>query len=95
MKAACPQQVLGLLLQQGYLQQRNSKVHEELDNAVALFTYPAEELDVAKPVSELTPALVESKSRVQHGDTKCLPWWCLLRPRQNHPSPQGSGCCGA
>lgn len=75
MKAARPQQVLGLLLQQGYLQQSNSKVHEELDNTVALFTYPAEELDGAKPVSELTPALVESKSRVQHADTKCLLWW--------------------
>lgn len=71
MKAACPQQVL---LQQGYRQQWNSKVHKELDNFVALFTYPAEELDVAKLVSGLTPALVERKSRVQHGDIKCLLW---------------------
>lgn len=77
MEAAHPQQVLGLLLQQGYLQQRNSKVHKELDSTVALFTSPAEELDVAKMVSGLTPALVESKSRVQHADTKCLLWWCL------------------
>lgn len=77
MKAARLQQVLGLLLQQGYLQHKNSKALEELDNIVALLTYHAEELDVAKLVSGLTPALVESKSRVQHADTKCLLWWCL------------------
>lgn len=28
-------------------------------------------------MSELTPALVQSKSRVQHADTKCLLWCCL------------------
>lgn len=39
---------------------------------MALFMYPAEQLDVAKLVSGLTLALVESKSRVQHGDMKCL-----------------------
>ncbi|KAI1236598.1 hypothetical protein IHE44_0014851 [Lamprotornis superbus] len=61
-----------VLLQQGYLQQWNSKGHEELDNIVALFSYPAEELDVAKLVSVLTAALVESKSRVQHGETTLL-----------------------
>lgn len=72
MKAACPRQVLGLVLKQGYLQHKNSKAHEELDNITALFMYPAEQLDVAKLVSGLTPALVESKSRVQHGDMKCL-----------------------
>lgn len=43
---------------------------------VALFTYPAEEMD-AKLVPGLTPALAESKSRVQHAATKCLLWWCL------------------
>lgn len=81
MKASCPQQVLGLLLQQGYLQHKSSKVHEELDNTVVLFTYPAEELDVAKLLSGLTPALVESKRRVQvqHADMKCLLWWPLPR----------------
>lgn len=56
--------MLGLLLQQGNLQHNNSKVHKELDNTVVLFIYPAEELDVVKLVSELTPAVVESKSRV-------------------------------
>lgn len=60
------------MLKQGYLQHKNSKVHQELDNITALFTYPAEQLDVAKLVSGLTLALVESKSRVQHGDMKCL-----------------------
>lgn len=91
MKAACARQVLGLLLQQGYLQHKNSKVHEELDNIVALFTYPAEELDVAKLVCGLTPALVESRSRVQHADMKCLLWWCLPEAQAKPPFSSRQG----
>lgn len=55
--------MLGLLRQQ-----QSSKAHEEVDNIVALFTHPAEELDVAKLAFGLTPALVETKSRVRHAD---------------------------
>lgn len=41
--------MLGLLLQH-----QNSKAHEELHNTGALSIHPAEELDVARLVSELT-----------------------------------------
>ncbi|KFO10442.1 Protein FAM179B, partial [Balearica regulorum gibbericeps] len=68
MKAAGPQQVLGLLLQQEHLQHKNSKVREEVVNIciVALLTYPGEELDLAKLAFGLAPALVDSKRRVRH-----------------------------
>ncbi|XP_009288193.1 PREDICTED: crescerin-1 [Aptenodytes forsteri] len=68
MKAAGPQQVLGLLLQQEHLQHKNSKVREEVVNIciVALLTYPSEELDVAQLAFGLAPALVDSKRRVRH-----------------------------
>ncbi|KAM9653305.1 TOG array regulator of axonemal microtubules protein 1 isoform 1-T1 [Morphnus guianensis] len=68
MKAAGPQQVLGLLLQQEYLQHKNSKVREEVVNIciVALLTHPSEELDLAKLAFGLAPALVDSKRRVRH-----------------------------
>ncbi|KAM6069182.1 TOG array regulator of axonemal microtubules protein 1 isoform 2-T2 [Theristicus caerulescens] len=68
MKAAGPQQVLDLLLQQEYLQHKNSKVREEVVNIciVALLTYPSEELDLAKLAFGLAPALVDSKRRVRH-----------------------------
>uniref|UniRef100_A0A663DQ10 TOG array regulator of axonemal microtubules 1 n=1 Tax=Aquila chrysaetos chrysaetos TaxID=223781 RepID=A0A663DQ10_AQUCH len=68
MKAAGPQQVLGLLLQQEYLQHKNSKVREEVVNIciVALLTHPSEELDLAKLAFGLAPALVDGKRRVRH-----------------------------
>ncbi|XP_054055996.1 TOG array regulator of axonemal microtubules protein 1 isoform X2 [Rissa tridactyla] len=68
MKAAGPQPVLGLLLQQEHLQHKNSKVREEVVNIciVALLTYPSEELDLAKLAFGLAPALVDSKRRVRH-----------------------------
>ncbi|XP_068022913.1 TOG array regulator of axonemal microtubules protein 1-like [Melanerpes formicivorus] len=68
MKAAGPQQVLGLLLKQEYLQHKNSKVREEVVNIciVALLTYPSEELDLGKLAFGLAPALVDSKRRVRH-----------------------------
>ncbi|XP_030340800.1 TOG array regulator of axonemal microtubules protein 1 isoform X2 [Strigops habroptila] len=68
MKAAGPQQVLDLLLQQEYRQHKNSKVREEVVNMciVALLTYPSEELDLAKLAFELAPALVDNKHRVRH-----------------------------
>ncbi|XP_009913559.2 TOG array regulator of axonemal microtubules protein 1 isoform X1 [Haliaeetus albicilla] len=68
MKAAGPKQVLGLLLQQEYLQHKNSKVREEVVNIciVALLTHPSEELDLAKLAFGLAPALVDSKRRVRH-----------------------------
>ncbi|KAM6134148.1 TOG array regulator of axonemal microtubules protein 1 [Phoenicopterus ruber ruber] len=68
MKAAGPQEVLGLLLQQEHLQHKNSKVREEVVNIciVALLTYPSEELDLAKLAFGLAPALVDSKRRVRH-----------------------------
>lgn len=91
MKASCPQQVLGLLLQQGHLQHKSSKVHEELDNTVVLCTYPAEELDVAKLLSGLKPALVESKRRIQHADMKCLLWWPLPRAQAKPPFSSRQG----
>uniref|UniRef100_A0A8C0B6S8 TOG array regulator of axonemal microtubules 1 n=1 Tax=Buteo japonicus TaxID=224669 RepID=A0A8C0B6S8_9AVES len=68
MKAAGPKQVLGLLLQQEYLQHKNSKVREEVVNVciMALLTHPSEELDLAKLAFGLAPALVDSKRRVRH-----------------------------
>ncbi|XP_059675432.1 TOG array regulator of axonemal microtubules protein 1 [Gavia stellata] len=68
MKAAGPQQVLDLLLQQEHLQHKNSKVREEVVNIciVALLTYPSEGLDLAKLAFGLAPALVDSKRRVRH-----------------------------
>lgn len=68
MKAAGPQPVLDLLLQQEHLQHKNSKVREEVVNIciVALLTYPSEELDLAKLAFGLAPALVDSKRRVRH-----------------------------
>ncbi|XP_074721081.1 TOG array regulator of axonemal microtubules protein 1 [Strix uralensis] len=68
MKAAGPQQVLGLLLQREYLQHKNSKVREEVVNIciVALLTYPSEELDLATLAFGLAPALVDGKRRVRH-----------------------------
>ncbi|KFR05859.1 Protein FAM179B, partial [Nipponia nippon] len=68
MKAAGPQPVLGLLLQQEHLQHKNSKVREEVVNIciAALLTYPSEELDLAKLAFGLAPALVDSKRRVRH-----------------------------
>ncbi|XP_010117759.1 PREDICTED: protein FAM179B, partial [Chlamydotis macqueenii] len=68
MKAAGPQQVLDLLLQQECLQHKNSRVREEVVNIciVALLTYPSEELDLAKLAFGLAPALVDSKRRVRH-----------------------------
>lgn len=68
MKAVGPQQVLDLLLQQEYRQHKNSKVREEVVNMciVALLTYPAEELDLAKLAFELAPALMDNKHRVRH-----------------------------
>lgn len=68
MKAAGPRQVLGLLLQQEYLQHKNSKVREEVVNIciMALLTHPSEELDLAKLAFGLAPALVDSKRRVRH-----------------------------
>ncbi|XP_072722013.1 TOG array regulator of axonemal microtubules protein 1 isoform X1 [Ciconia boyciana] len=68
MKAAGPQQVLGLLLQREHLQHKNSKVREEVVNIciVALLTYPSEELDLGKLAFGLAPALVDSKRRVRH-----------------------------
>ncbi|XP_061854816.1 TOG array regulator of axonemal microtubules protein 1 [Colius striatus] len=68
MKAVGPQQVLSLLLQQEYLQHKNSRVREEVVNIciVALLTYPSEELDLAKLAFGLAPALVDGKRRVRH-----------------------------
>ncbi|KAM6311302.1 LOW QUALITY PROTEIN: TOG array regulator of axonemal microtubules protein 1 [Aegotheles albertisi] len=68
MKAVGPQQVLGLLLQQEYLQHKNSRVREEVVNIciVALLTHPSEELDLAKLAFGLAPALVDGKRRVRH-----------------------------
>ncbi|XP_042654981.1 TOG array regulator of axonemal microtubules protein 1 isoform X1 [Tyto alba] len=68
MKAAGPRQVLALLLQQEYLQHKNSRVREEVVNVciVALLTYPSEELDLAKLAFGLAPALVDGKRRVRH-----------------------------
>ncbi|XP_068272650.1 TOG array regulator of axonemal microtubules protein 1 isoform X2 [Nyctibius grandis] len=68
MRAAGPQQVLALLLQQEYLKHKNSKVREEVVNIciVALLTYPSEELDLTKLAFGLAPALVDSKCRVRH-----------------------------
>ncbi|XP_026704961.1 TOG array regulator of axonemal microtubules protein 1 [Athene cunicularia] len=68
MRAAGPQQVLGLLLQREYLQHKNSKVREEVVNIciVALLTYPSKELDLAKLAFGLAPALVDGKRRVRH-----------------------------
>uniref|UniRef100_A0A8B9NJW9 TOG array regulator of axonemal microtubules 1 n=1 Tax=Accipiter nisus TaxID=211598 RepID=A0A8B9NJW9_9AVES len=68
MKAAGPQEVLGLLLQQEYLQHKNSKVREEVVNIciMALLAHPSKELDLAKLAFGLAPALVDSKRRVRH-----------------------------
>ncbi|KAJ7411820.1 hypothetical protein WISP_100222 [Willisornis vidua] len=69
MKAACPQQVLGL---QWECLQHNSPVHKEVVNIVALFSYPNEELDLDTVVFGLTPAAVDSMMT-----WKCLLWWCI------------------
>ncbi|XP_065695620.2 TOG array regulator of axonemal microtubules protein 1 isoform X2 [Patagioenas fasciata] len=68
MRTAGPQPVLRLLLQQEYLQHKNSKVREEVVNIciVALLTYPGEELDLAKLAFGLAPALLDGKRRVRH-----------------------------
>uniref|UniRef100_A0A8C4UJF0 TOG array regulator of axonemal microtubules 1 n=1 Tax=Falco tinnunculus TaxID=100819 RepID=A0A8C4UJF0_FALTI len=68
MKAAGPQEVLSLLLQQEYLQHKNSRVREEVVNIciVALLTYPGEELDLVRLAFGLAPALVDSKRKVRH-----------------------------
>ncbi|KAM9290386.1 TOG array regulator of axonemal microtubules protein 1 isoform 2-T2 [Cariama cristata] len=68
MKAAGPQQVLGRLLQQEYLQHENSRVRKAVVDIciVALLTYPSEELDLGKLAFALAPALADSKRGVRH-----------------------------
>lgn len=84
MKAAHPQQVLGLLLQ------HNLKAHEEVVNVVALFTYSAEQLDMAKLASGLN-----SSTAGEQEQGSVLLWWSLPLALAKPPCSSRHGCCRA